>query len=49
MWTGGSVDGSTWRAAGEAHILIRYTVVIFYIEHVSHHFELLGESRKKKC
>ena len=30
-------------------IYIRYTIAIFYTEHVSHHFDLLGESRKKTC
>ena len=47
MWTGGSVDGSTWRTGGGS-TLIRCTIALFYTEHVSHHFELLGESRKKK-
>ena len=48
MWTGGSVDGSTWRT-GWASSLIRYTIAMFYTELVSHHFDLLGESRKKTC
>ena len=26
-----------------------YTIAIFYTEHVSHHFDPLGESRKKTC
>ena len=48
MWTGGSVDGNTWRT-GSSSSSIRYTIAIFYTEHVSHHFELLEESRHKKC
>ena len=47
MWRG-AVLTEAHGGPGEAHLcLVRYILAIFYTEHVSHHFELLGESRKK--
>ena len=47
MWRG-AVLTEAHGGPGEAHLcLVRYIIAIFYTEHVSHHFELLGESRKK--